>query len=234
MIERQCEGWPQFYLVEGPFGLKIWSDTEPAKGSSRVLDDRRVGRSRAARHLDGRPSASSAYAEHTRGGFTTGTVGRQHACGADHAHEGRIPPQERPAQQRSHDDDVRGSSGTAICSPCSSSSRIRSISPSRTCCPRPISSTPRRSRCRASLRDGVRRAGTGRRGPAFPAREEPVRRRAHDAVSHSSRGCPGERAQRCIPSTAKRSRIDTHRRLRAREIAEEFRLVDARSSPGRH
>ena len=33
MIERQCEGWPQFYFVQGPFGLRIWSDTEPIKGT---------------------------------------------------------------------------------------------------------------------------------------------------------------------------------------------------------
>src|SRR3984957_13407725 len=26
MVEHQCQGWPAFYLVQGPFGLKIWSD----------------------------------------------------------------------------------------------------------------------------------------------------------------------------------------------------------------
>src|SRR5690349_5487204 len=31
MIERQCQGWPAFYLVQGPFGLKIWSETDPIK-----------------------------------------------------------------------------------------------------------------------------------------------------------------------------------------------------------
>ena len=34
MIERQCEGWPAFYFLQGPFGLKIWSDTEPVKGTT--------------------------------------------------------------------------------------------------------------------------------------------------------------------------------------------------------
>src|SRR5438552_5858384 len=34
MIERQCEGWPPFYFVQGPFGLKIWGDTEPVKGGA--------------------------------------------------------------------------------------------------------------------------------------------------------------------------------------------------------
>src|SRR5215472_13725047 len=33
MVERQCQGWPAFYLVQGPFGLKIWSDTDPLKGN---------------------------------------------------------------------------------------------------------------------------------------------------------------------------------------------------------
>src|SRR5262250_2612023 len=33
MVERQCQGWPAFYLVQGPFGLKIWSETDPLKGN---------------------------------------------------------------------------------------------------------------------------------------------------------------------------------------------------------
>ena len=57
MIERQCEGWPPFYFVQGPFGLKIWSDTEPVKGTHDLLHDRRVGGSRADDDLDGRPAA---------------------------------------------------------------------------------------------------------------------------------------------------------------------------------
>ena len=47
MIERQCEGWPQFYFVQGPFGLRIWSDTEPIRGHDDLVHDRRLGRSRA-------------------------------------------------------------------------------------------------------------------------------------------------------------------------------------------
>lgn len=72
MIERQCEGWPQFYLVEGPFGLKIWGDTEPAKGA---VVSWTIGawedRAPLVIWMDGRPHPPS-YAEHTRGGFTTG------------------------------------------------------------------------------------------------------------------------------------------------------------------
>lgn len=73
MIERQCEGWPQFYFVQGPFGLKIWSETEPVKGTVTSLT---IGawEDRAAMTIwmDGRPHPSR-YAEHTRAGFTTGT-----------------------------------------------------------------------------------------------------------------------------------------------------------------
>ena len=72
MIERQCEGWPQFYLVQGPFGLKIWSETEPAKGE---VISWTIGawedRAPLVIWMDGR-SEPPAHAEHTRGGFTTG------------------------------------------------------------------------------------------------------------------------------------------------------------------
>jgi len=72
MIERQCEGWPQFYFVQGPFGLRIWSDTEPVKGTTISYT---IGawedRAPMTIWMDGR-SHPSEYAEHTRGGFTTG------------------------------------------------------------------------------------------------------------------------------------------------------------------
>jgi hypothetical protein len=72
MIERQCEGWPAFYFVQGPFGLKIWSETEPVKGTTISYT---IGawedRAPLVIWLDGRPHPSR-YAEHTRGGFTTG------------------------------------------------------------------------------------------------------------------------------------------------------------------
>src|SRR5262245_4357684 len=31
MVERQCQGWPAFYMVQGPFGLDIWNQTDPLK-----------------------------------------------------------------------------------------------------------------------------------------------------------------------------------------------------------
>jgi hypothetical protein len=73
MIERQCEGWPQFYFVQGPFGLKIWSDSEPLKGTTISFT---IGawedRAPMTIWMDGRPRPSQ-YAQHARGGFTTGT-----------------------------------------------------------------------------------------------------------------------------------------------------------------
>ena len=38
MVERQCQGWPPFYFVQGPFGLKIWSENEPVKGPNCFRD----------------------------------------------------------------------------------------------------------------------------------------------------------------------------------------------------
>jgi hypothetical protein len=72
MIERQCEGWPAFYFVQGPFGLKIWSEMEPVRGT---VISYTIGawedRAPITVWMDGRPRPSM-YAEHTRGGFTTG------------------------------------------------------------------------------------------------------------------------------------------------------------------
>jgi hypothetical protein len=72
MIERQCQGWPAFYMVQGPFGLRIWSDTDPIKGTTiswtiGAWEDRAP----LTIWMDGRPHPSQ-YAEHTRAGFTTG------------------------------------------------------------------------------------------------------------------------------------------------------------------
>jgi hypothetical protein len=72
MIERQCQGWPPFYFVQGPFGLKIWNETEPVKGGviSYTIGAWEV-RAPLVIWMDGRPHPSE-HAEHTRTGFTTG------------------------------------------------------------------------------------------------------------------------------------------------------------------
>lgn len=72
MIERQCQGWPPFYFVQGPFGLRIWSQTDPLKGNVIAYT---IGpwedRPAITIWMDGRPQPSQ-YALHTRAGFTTG------------------------------------------------------------------------------------------------------------------------------------------------------------------
>ena len=73
MVEHQCQGWPAFYLVQGPFGLRIWSETDPLKGS--VISYTIGGwedRAPLTIWMDGRTRPSE-YALHTRSGFTTGT-----------------------------------------------------------------------------------------------------------------------------------------------------------------
>ena len=37
MIERQCSLWAQYYLVTGPFGMKISNETDPIDGSTIVI-----------------------------------------------------------------------------------------------------------------------------------------------------------------------------------------------------
>jgi hypothetical protein len=72
LIERQCGLWPQVYLVTGPFGMKIWNETDPVDGSTIAW---KVGgwedRAPMTIWMDGRPRPSK-YALHERGGFTTG------------------------------------------------------------------------------------------------------------------------------------------------------------------
>ena len=72
MIERQCQGWSQFYFAQGPFGLRIWSSLEMANGTPISYT---VGswenRAPMVIWMDGRPHPSPS-APHTRAGFTTG------------------------------------------------------------------------------------------------------------------------------------------------------------------
>ena len=72
MVERQCQGWPAFYLVQGPFGLKIWSENDPLKGNViAYVIGAWEDRAPFTIWMDGRAHPSE-NAEHTRAGFTTG------------------------------------------------------------------------------------------------------------------------------------------------------------------
>jgi metallo-beta-lactamase class B len=72
VIEHQCGFWPPHYLVMGPFGMKIWNQTDPATGKTIAWmigswEDRGL----TTIWMDGRPHPSR-NALHLRGGFTTG------------------------------------------------------------------------------------------------------------------------------------------------------------------
>lgn len=72
-IERQCQGWSVPYMVQGPFGMKIWALTDPSRAGQ--IQAFVIGawedRGETVIWMDGRPHPSE-YAMHTRSGFTTG------------------------------------------------------------------------------------------------------------------------------------------------------------------
>lgn len=72
MIERQCGLWPPHYLALGPFGMKIWNETDPVTGETTAWV---VGawedRAPLTIWMDGRPHPS-VHAPHHQTGFTTG------------------------------------------------------------------------------------------------------------------------------------------------------------------
>lgn len=72
VLEHQCGFWPPHYLVMGPFGMKIWNQTDPVTGKTIAWtigswEDRGL----TTIWMDGRPHPSKT-ALHLRGGFTTG------------------------------------------------------------------------------------------------------------------------------------------------------------------
>jgi hypothetical protein len=72
MMERQCAGWGAAYMVLGPFGLRVTSQTDPV--NNRVVSFT-IGAwedwSEMTIWMDGRPQPSE-HALHTASGFTTG------------------------------------------------------------------------------------------------------------------------------------------------------------------
>ena len=72
VIEHQCGFWPPHYLVMGPFGMKMWNQTDPVTGKTIAWtigswEDRGL----TTIWMDGRPHPSR-NSLHLRGGFTTG------------------------------------------------------------------------------------------------------------------------------------------------------------------
>jgi hypothetical protein len=72
MVERQCQGWGASYMVLGPFGLRISTQSDPA--TKRILSytfDAWEDWMEMTVWMDDRPRPS-AHALHTQAGFTTG------------------------------------------------------------------------------------------------------------------------------------------------------------------
>jgi len=72
MIDRQCQGWGAAYVVLGPFGLRVSTQTDPA--TNRVVSytiDSWEDWNGLTIWMDGRPRPSE-YALHTQEGFTIG------------------------------------------------------------------------------------------------------------------------------------------------------------------
>lgn len=73
MIERQCGLYPPYYVALGPFGIKMWNESDPVSGNTVAW---KIGawedRAATTIWMDGRPHPSP-NAPHQRGGFTTGT-----------------------------------------------------------------------------------------------------------------------------------------------------------------
>jgi hypothetical protein len=70
--ERQCQMYPPFYALTGPFGLKISSEQDPVTQKLVAWKiDGWIDRDVTTIWMDGRPHPSS-LAPHTHGGFTTG------------------------------------------------------------------------------------------------------------------------------------------------------------------
>ena len=71
--ERQCQMYPPFYAITGPFPLQISIEQEPV--TQKLLAWKIAGwgdRDVTMIWMDGRPHPSK-YAPHPHGGFTTGT-----------------------------------------------------------------------------------------------------------------------------------------------------------------
>ena len=105
VIEHQCGFWPPHYLVMGPFGMKIWNQTDPVTGKTIAWtigswEDRGL----TTIWMDGRPHpsrsslASAGRIHHRR-------MGRQYAGCLHHAHQGRSDTAQWCAEQRRRDDD---------------------------------------------------------------------------------------------------------------------------------
>ena len=66
MIERQCAGWGAAYMVLGPFGLRVTSQTDPVTNRVVSFTIAAVGRLERDGHLDGWPPTAVRHTRSTR------------------------------------------------------------------------------------------------------------------------------------------------------------------------
>ena len=105
MIDRQCEGRPVWYFVQGPFGFTLWRNTEPTKGQVTSSHDWGLGKQAADDYLDGRAAAALEVRGALARRLHDRPLGGQHARRHDDQHESELHPQERAADERSRDGD---------------------------------------------------------------------------------------------------------------------------------
>ena len=98
MIERQCGLWPPFYLDLGPFGMKMWNETDPVSGTTLAWKIGGLGRPGDDDDLDGRTSASIKERAARARRVHHRRVAGHHARRLHDAHEGRFDPPQRGAE----------------------------------------------------------------------------------------------------------------------------------------
>ncbi len=100
MPERQCLYYTSEYLVGGPFGFKMWSETEPVNGQTIAWHISGTNdRAPLTIWVDGRPDASK-YSILLHWRIRHGRMGRRRSEGSHHPYESGLSPAQRVADQR--------------------------------------------------------------------------------------------------------------------------------------
>ena len=188
MIERQCQGWGASYVVLGPFGLRVSSQTDPV--TNRVVSYT-IGAwedwNEMIIWMDGRPRPSE-HALHTQAGFTTGRwEGGALAARTTHMKAGFIRKTGVPLTDQATIDwrffrhgDVLTVLMVATRSGLSRGARDR------------LEELPavaeRRSTTATRASPGYEGREPGDSVPHFAPDQEPVRRRVHEALPPAARG----------------------------------------------
>ena len=101
--ERQCQMYPPFYAIVGPFPLQIVDGAGSGHAEAAGVEDRRLGRSRRDDDLDGRTAASVEVRAALARRLHHRRVGRRHADRRHHALQARRHQAPSRLQQRPGD-----------------------------------------------------------------------------------------------------------------------------------